>query len=91
LNYVWEAEGADSISVYYLGEDVTSLGVEIFTVTGGSVDLGSYSDSQLVGITGYIRIDYRNQYGEGSKIGRLSNFSCDINSEASYCFGGYSR
>ncbi len=90
LNYIWKVKGADSISVYYLGDDVTSLGIEIFTVTGEAVDIGDFSDNQLVGAKGYIRIDYRNQYGEGSKLGRLSNLTCDQDSEASYCFGGAS-
>ncbi len=90
LNYVWEVKGADSISVYYLGDDITSLGIEIFTVTGEDADIGNFSDNQLVGAKGYIRIDYRNQYGEGSKLGRLSNLICDPYSEASYCFGGAS-
>ncbi len=90
LNYVWEVKGADSISVYYLGDDITSLGIEIFTVTGEAADLGSFSDNQLIGSKGYIRIDYRNQYGEGSKLSRLSSLTCDPYSEASSCFGGAS-
>ena len=75
LEYTWYVDGADSIDIYYLGEDPTSLGAIAFHIDFPELG-GRIINSQLVGLEGFIRVDFNNQYGQSSSIGRLGEFVC---------------
>jgi PKD repeat protein len=79
LKYQWKVEGADDASVYYLGEDPTSIGLVVLHIE--DMESGSFVDSQLLDQTGYLRIEFSNQYGNTEIISRLSELSCIPGSE----------
>lgn len=80
LEYTWHVAGADSIDIYYLGDDPTSLGTIAFHIDFPELN-GSIFNSQLAGLEGFIRVDFNNQYGQSSSIGRLGEFVCPPSSD----------
>jgi len=80
LNYAWHVEGADSIDIYYLGDDPASAGAIAFHINSPEISQ-SVLNSQLVGLEGFIRVDFNNQYGQSSSIGRLTEFVCTPESD----------
>ncbi len=77
IEFNWQVEGADSATVYYLGEDPTSIGTLVFTIE--DLEVGTINNSQLMGLSGFVRIDFTNQYGNTVTIGRIKDFirGCD--------------
>jgi len=74
IEYRWSVNGADSADVYYLGEDPTSLGTLVFRIS--DIDAETIINGQLVGLDGFVRIDFNNQYGQTVKIGRIADLFC---------------
>jgi PKD repeat protein len=79
LEFRWSVEGADNATVYYLGEDPSSIGVVVFHIE--DMEAGSIINSQLIDLPGFVRIDFSNQYGNTVVIGRLSELNCLPGSE----------
>ncbi|MFQ3251651.1 MAG: hypothetical protein ACI9O6_003501 [Glaciecola sp.] len=79
LDYQWAVEGADFAQVFYLGEDPSSLGAAVFRIE--DVEAGEISNDQLVGFKGFVRIDFVNQYGSTSILGRLRDLACPPNTD----------
>lgn len=74
IKYRWSVKGADSADVYYLGEDPTSIGLIVFHIT--DIDAEYIDNSQLLGLDGFVRIDFNNQYGQTVTISRLADLIC---------------
>ena len=81
IEFAWETSGADEISVYYLGDDPSALGTIVFRISGADIDTGKTQNGQLIGLEGYIRIEFSNQYGNTVIIGKLGTMKCIVNSE----------
>jgi hypothetical protein len=74
MKYRWSVEGADNAEVYYLGEDPTSAGTLEFSIT--DIDAEFIDNSQLSGLDGFVRIEFKNQYGSTVKIARVADLIC---------------
>ena len=81
ISFSWQVEGADDLSIYYLGEDPNSIGTVVFRLSGADIDKGKIDNNQLAGLKGYLRVEFSNQYGNSPIIGKLGSLICRANSD----------
>jgi PKD repeat protein len=84
LEYFWKVKGADRASIYYLGEDANNTNGD-FYFNIEDMEKGFFLNDQLLGKTGFLRIEIENQYGVTVKIARLAELICFSGSEHPNC------